>query len=63
MEATCSERSACRKVVRAELQERYRTELERAGFFRRCLLKRRMNREADVIVHKRLGLPGGSAMF
>lgn len=63
MEATLPERCACRKLVLAELQERYRAQLERAGFFRRRILKGRMHREAEEMVCQRLGLPSREAMF
>lgn len=63
VEAAQPERVACRKVVMAELQERYRAEFEGAGFFRRRVLKSRIRREAELIVCARIGLPSRSAMF
>lgn len=62
-DAARTERSACRTVVMAELGERYRAQFDRAGFFRRRMLKLRMSREADAIVRARLGLPSRTAMF
>lgn len=63
LEATRPERITCRKTVMAELSERYRAQLEQAGFFHRRLLWIRMRREATAIVRERLGLPSDSATF
>lgn len=63
MDATSQARIACRTEVMAELRQRHRAQLERAGWFRRSILTCQIRREAEAIVHARLGLPLRGALF